>query len=434
MVVLAQFTQADPTLEALDAAIVAESDAEAKRGYLGMSAIGGPCDAQLWYSFRFADQRTMDARGARAIMDGHRGEDLMAARLRMVPNITLTTIDPATGNQLRFRTMGGHFSGGMDGVILGLLQSPKTYHVWEHKVSAKWEKLAEFRSTSGEKTALEKWEPKYYGQAQMYMHYSELGRHYTTVDSPGGRNSTSVRTEYNKEAALALVNRAERVIGANEPPQRISENPSWYQCKFCPAASVCHGLELPKPNCRTCMHATPEPDGDARWSCALKRIDLTLTDQLAGCEHHVYIPALMKKVGYDPVDADETENRVIYQVGQYKVGNGTVPGDLASVPYPVLPSSAWQHIVPQMAVDMLRLVIDKGAVPVAHEVGMDNPMPAPAPPPVLDASAAAIRALTEKQILKMYATPGSKRVTTKPNKKGDQVATVTMLDTGEVIA
>src|SRR4051794_36032161 len=101
-----------PTLEAMDAALEAAQDATA-RTYLGLSQIGNPCDRHLFYSFRWAEARRMPASAIKAIEDGHRGEDVMAERLRMVPGIKLHTVDPSTGKQFAVEH-GGHVRGHLD--------------------------------------------------------------------------------------------------------------------------------------------------------------------------------------------------------------------------------------------------------------------------------------------------------------------------------
>ena len=42
-------------------------------------------------------------------------------------------VDPETGRQWRVEAHGGHFGGSLDGVALGLLEAPKTWHVLEFK-------------------------------------------------------------------------------------------------------------------------------------------------------------------------------------------------------------------------------------------------------------------------------------------------------------
>ena len=91
--------------------------------------------------------------------------------------------------------------------------------------------------------------------------------------------------------------KAERVIRAAEPPLRVSNDPSWYECKMCHFSPICHGTDLPEVNCRTCAHSTPEVNGQARWTCAEHEQDLEFNEQRTGCERHRYIPILLEKVG-----------------------------------------------------------------------------------------------------------------------------------------
>lgn len=306
----------DPTLDAVDAAIEARENAKERRGYLGMSAIGGPCERALWYGFRWCLSPSFSALTLKRFEDGHTGEDLQAERLRLVDGVRLLTLDPRTGDQFAFQDLAGHFRGHADGRILGLLQAPRTEHVWEHKSTdeKKQGALAKLRHEKGEKAALAEWDATYYGQAQLYMHYSGLTRHYLTCSTPGGRATISVRTNADGAVALALIEKARRIITAQEPPPRISERPDWYQCKWCDYRTVCHGDTLPDVGCRTCLHATPEMDSDARWSCARYGCDMPIEYQRQSCEcpEHRFIPALLK--GCEAVDADDTENWVEYYV------------------------------------------------------------------------------------------------------------------------
>lgn len=316
---------ADPTLEAIDDAIVAREAAnDAPRGYLGMSAIGDDCARKLWFNFRWAHGSEWTADVLRRFEDGHRGEDLMADRLRMLGKLELHT--ETNGEQFGFSAHGGHFRGHMDGALRGLIQAPVTWHVWEHKVSETAPKLEAIKASHGEKGALKEWSPRYYAQAQVYMHYSGMTRHYLTADTPGGRRSFAVRTDYDKDEAERLEARALRIIQAPEPPAGVSESPSWWQCKSCSARHVCHRGEHFRVNCRTCIHATPEMDGDARWSCALHGVDLSTDQQAKGCDQHRVIPALIAAWA-KPVDADEEANSVTYESAE---GVRFVNGELAS--------------------------------------------------------------------------------------------------------
>lgn len=282
----------DPTLAAVDRAIEARGNARRARPYLGMSEIGRPCERDLWYSFRWVLPAAFPAETLKRFEDGECSEAQQATRLRMVEGVTLWTVDPETGRQIGYQDHDGHFRGHLDGVVVGLLQAPRTAHVWEHKAvgEKKQAALEKARTTGGEKTALRSWDATYYGQAILYMDYAGLDRHYLTCSSPGGRHTISVRTEADPAHAAVLRARAKRIIDAPRPPTRVSADPSWHVCRWCDRASVCHGTRLPASNCRTCLHSTPIAGG---WHCARWDQPLSQEAQERGCPAHLYIPDLV---------------------------------------------------------------------------------------------------------------------------------------------
>lgn len=322
----------DPTLAAVDAALEARENAQPARRYLGMSSIGKSCSRALWYSFRWCARPSFSASTLKRFADGHHGEDVQAERLRMVPGVRLHT-HTADGSQYGFSDLGGHFRGHMDGVIEGLLQAPKTPHVWEHKQTdeKKQQKLEALKIELGEKNALAQWDAVYYAQGVLYMHYAGISRHYLTCATPGGRHTISCRTEANEAEALRLKAKAARIIATDSPDKldKISESPAWYECKLCDARDLCHGQAIPPVNCRTCIHATPEMDGDGRWSCA-KFGGATIPEDVerTGCGvAHLYIPALLSNWA-EQVDIDERDESIIYrnrETGEI-FKNGPAPG------------------------------------------------------------------------------------------------------------
>jgi len=300
-----QVPKGDPTLEAADAALEEFENAKPPRGYLGASSIGDECWRKLWFDFRKVAARNFDAETLKRFEDGHIGEELMAARLQRVPGLVLEVRDPNTGEQFALEDVGGHFRGHADGKILGLLQAPKTRHVWEHKQVAdrRLKEVEKAIKEHGEKKALKAWSPTYYGQAQVYMKAFKLKRHYMTISTPGGRKTISLRTDYHAEDAKALIKKAETII--NEPtPEglpRIAQDETFYKCRMCDYNAVCYGKTMPLATCRTCIHSTPMDNGTwncARWGCEIPDMQA----QLTGCDFHVFIPAL---VPLDVVDADD---------------------------------------------------------------------------------------------------------------------------------
>ena len=311
----------DPTLEAVDRALEARSAAEPQRGYLGMSSIGDECSRKLWYNFHMCGRKNAESCMIRIWDGGHRGEDLMSERLRMVDGIYLETIDPRTGGQFEVRDIGGHFSGHCDGIINGILKAPKTQHIWEHKEveESSFAKLNKLKIEVGEANALKEWHPIYYAQAVLYMHYFGITRHYLTVTTPGGRDYTSCRTHADSYEAKKLIKKAERIISAPSPLDRLSDNPSWYECKWCDYLEHCHYGKVSVVNCRTCLHSTPIIDGkSATWECQKygAEISIETLDSSADCPSHLFIPALIP--GSTPQDADEDESWI-----EYKTDDGT---------------------------------------------------------------------------------------------------------------
>jgi CRISPR/Cas system-associated exonuclease Cas4 (RecB family) len=82
----------------------------------------------------------------------------------------------------------------------------------------------------------------YYAQAVCYLHYAQLDRHYLTCSTPGGRKTISVRTNADPEHALAMIDKAKRIIEARAPLAKLSSDPSWWQCRFCGHRAMCHGV------------------------------------------------------------------------------------------------------------------------------------------------------------------------------------------------
>ena len=232
----------DPTLEALREILREQERNQTRRKYLGASSVGHTCERNVWYSYHCGHlAKPMNDMGHLAVNCGHRAEATMATLLRLIPDIELIT-EQENGEQLGFSDHGGEFKGHIDGIIRGLAQAPVTPHIWEHK-DANAKKFAEFQKLKekhGEKECLKHWNWIYHCQAQVYMHYFDLTRHYMTVSLSGVRDFDSCRTEYDKNIAQGLVDKAKRVIEAKAPPARISNKPDFWTCKFCNFNEVCH--------------------------------------------------------------------------------------------------------------------------------------------------------------------------------------------------
>jgi len=299
----------DPTLEAVDQAIV-RANPSRERVYYGLSGAGRECARQNWYSFRWVAVEHHDAATHRRFLDGHAGEALMAERLKSVPNVDLRTEGP-DGQQFAVKALGGHIRGHLDGAVVGLLQAPKTWHVWEHKQvnEKKFTKLNKLKAKD-EKAALENWDQTYFVQAQTYMGLTGMERHYLTVTTPGGRDITSCRTDFQKDKHDKFMEEAADVVLSEVPPPRISEKPEFYLCKWCNFSEHCHGDKTAAVSCRTCMHVDPRDDGT--WHCNFHDKKLTNKEQRSGCRDHLFIPELIPWAEFKSHDSDN--NTTTYEI------------------------------------------------------------------------------------------------------------------------
>lgn len=235
----------DPLIDAIYLHIEEEAKKEKPRSYVGASSIGDDCEKKLWYQLRKPElARERKAPLILAANDGHRGEDLFSTYMRQIEGINLIT-HGANGKQLGFSDLDGMFKGHCDGLILGLPQAPKTQHVWEHKVKKEtgmgsYNELLKLKEKYDIKEVLAKWNYTYYCQAVIYMHYFDCTRHYTTVALAGSRKFQSIRTNANPQLAKQLIAKAKRIIAYTSAPIGISNNPTFWKCKFCDFAEECH--------------------------------------------------------------------------------------------------------------------------------------------------------------------------------------------------
>tara|TARA_R100000664_G_C2720449_1_gene114112 strand:- start:156 stop:977 length:822 start_codon:yes stop_codon:yes gene_type:complete len=258
------------------------------------------------------DRQPFDALTLKRFADGHRTEDLIIERLRQVEGITLIDRDPETGEQIEVADHNGHYLGHLDGEILGIKQAPKTWHVFEVKCvgDQAFAKFQKFKRDYHEKNVLKQWNETYYAQAQQYMMYRGMTRHYMVVASAGGRMWDSIRTDYDKGAAEYYSDRARQIIqNTHIIPDRISENASFYQCNWCEFNHICHHGHTPPRNCRTCLYSQTVDHGD--WLCGFDDTIISKAKQRVGCNHQRYRPALVPGV---LLSSNDEKNTLSYRL------------------------------------------------------------------------------------------------------------------------
>lgn len=234
-----------------------------KRNYLGASSIGHECSRLLWYGFRHCGSEYIDHKSKKRFEDGHYSEEVYIKRLK---NAGYQLQHEEDGKQYGFSDLGGWFRGHRDGKFVNLPELneaiwghkclPDDPAIWEHKSSAKWKDLEKAIEEHGEENALKKWNRIYYDQAQLYMGYDKTPWHILTCASEGSRLETIVLTPFNADDFNAIREKAKNIITSDSPPPKISDNPTFFKCKWCHHNKVCHSKAIPEPNCRNCAHIT----------------------------------------------------------------------------------------------------------------------------------------------------------------------------------
>jgi hypothetical protein len=233
---------------------------EGHRNHLGASVIGEPCEAAVWFGWRWIVNTNPGGRMYRLFQRGHREEPFVIQHYRTLGYI-VNEVDPASGKQYRLSALHGHFGGSCDG--RGYLPARFEYER-EVGYEVKTANDKQFKKLIAAKSA-SKWKPKYARQMDVYG--SAWGLEYF-VFIVVNKNDDSVYIEIYAcqplEAQLAY-NKAERVISSQTRPHRISETPAFQDCRYCDFINHCHKGAMPEVNCRSCKNAIPT--FDSRWHC-----------------------------------------------------------------------------------------------------------------------------------------------------------------------
>lgn len=290
----------DPIVAAIYEQYEVRGKKEQSRTYLGASIIGKECKRALWYDFRWATREQFEGRMYRLFQTGFAEEGRFVADLRSI-GAEIYDLDPVSGKQFGFQEHGGHMRGHMDGCVRNIPHGGAKWHVCEFKThSAK--SFADLK-----KHGVKKSKPQHYDQMTWYMGKTGMDRGLYLAKNKDTDELYSERIEFDAVHFEKIQAKAESIIFAVEPPPKLTEDPAFYLCKFCSHHGVCHGSQVPAVSCRTCVHATPEREGDARWSCAThpdgRNSEIPTVIQRAACPEHLPLPFLLTYA--DPVDAGD---------------------------------------------------------------------------------------------------------------------------------
>lgn len=232
------------------------------RNHLGASELGEPCYRMLYYKFRWFLKPQFDGRMLRLFNVGHEAEPRFIKYLRGIGfKVEEFSED---GKQFRISGVLGHYGGSLDAKVT----APERYMLDTALVL-----LGEFKTNNTgagyakvKTEDLSKSKPKHY--AQMCQYGEKYGFKYGLymIENKNDSEITFRIIELDWNYGKSLERKAEDIILAKEPPPRIAENKSFYNCKYCDFAGICHDGEQQEKNCRTCRQSTPVENGE--WHCS----------------------------------------------------------------------------------------------------------------------------------------------------------------------
>lgn len=236
------------------------------RTHLGASLIGHECGRYLWYTFRWCFREIHTPRMLRLFNRGHREEPRFIEWLRGA-GLEVYDVDPTTDKQYRIQAVRGHFGGSKDGRInkaleeftkeLGFELPPMLAEFKTNGTGAGFNKL----KSDGVKIA----KPQHYNQMCTYgAFYQYKYAIYMCINKNDDDLHIEI-VELDWSFAADNVRKAETIIDARTPPQKISANPAYLTCKICPALGVCHNSMTYAISCRSC--AMSKPVDNAEWFC-----------------------------------------------------------------------------------------------------------------------------------------------------------------------
>lgn len=302
--------------------VLSARDADKKRGHLGASQIGHRCPRQSWYAFRWFYQGQHTGRLLRLFNRGHEEEArllrwLRAAGYEVRDHSQRLTYSPTQADagidyvyqcrdwddsyDLHYEDVSADarhialakeqgvgpkqwgfvdeqtsfFSGECDGLIRG----PNLLEGWG-TVEFKTMNDKSFKDIVNKGVMSSK--PVYWIQSQIYMRKLKVN---WCLFVSTNKNDDDIYYEIlhlKPEVADQYIDLARSIIRAQSAPARITEDPSWFECKFCDFREICHYGEAPKKNCRTCQYSVATDLGALH--CNLHHGDVPFDFQQVGCE------------------------------------------------------------------------------------------------------------------------------------------------------
>lgn len=264
---LTQYMNVKTTKTVLDSYV----ERDYPRGYPGMSGTGEECLRKQQYEHYFVKKTELEARTLRIFAFGHLFEKIFYDEAKRQGWIVY-------GDQENLELLDGLLPGHCDGVIEGIPESPKTPHVLELK------SLNHKSFTGVKKKGVKADKPMYYAQVQQYMKALKLKRALFVAVNKDNCEYYMERVHYDAQYTKELLNKKLDVLQSEFLLPRMSDNKTFYKCKWCSYYDICHNAYPVDATCRTCMASKFIKGMD--WSCYVHKKTLTRDEQIIACDQH----------------------------------------------------------------------------------------------------------------------------------------------------
>lgn len=233
-------------IEHIDKAIINDHKKKPNRSYLGASRLGVSCDRALQYEFfntPVDDDKQISGKTIRIFAVGHLFEDMIIQWIKKA-GFTLE-IKKENGEQYGFSTADGFIQGHVDGIITS---GPESLDM---KYPALWEckSLNDKSWKDTVKRGLNLSKPIYAAQIAIYQAYMESSFPNISVNpaifTAINKNTCELYFEkipFNGDLAQRISDKGVKILdacNAKELLPRITNDKSYYACKFCPWENRC---------------------------------------------------------------------------------------------------------------------------------------------------------------------------------------------------
>jgi hypothetical protein len=224
-------THMDTVCNAIHKAVDAASKVtdERPRTYIGASLIGHTCDRYIWLEYHKGIRDKLDARTFRIFELGNKIEDI-------VVDLLIRAGMEVFSQQVRFSFSAcrGKLVGHIDGIVTDLPGDPETHYLLEIK-SANAKRWRDMNRRGVEATSTRYWE-----QCQVSMLRKGLQKTLFVAYNKDTSELYFERLTLDKSYARGIVRRAKTLIEMEDMPGRLSDDPEWFECRWCGKRAYCY--------------------------------------------------------------------------------------------------------------------------------------------------------------------------------------------------